>query len=100
MRERPDATNEEFARHCSQREDCSIGHATVNRVLHRMGLARKKSLRAVEGDSAAIEALRWKYELAMRQVAADAHVVVDETGCRTDMTRTHGRAPRGKRLTG
>ncbi|WP_147448838.1 hypothetical protein [Corallococcus terminator] len=68
----------------------------MNRVLHRMGLTRKISLHAVEGDSEAVEVLRWEYALAMRQVAADALVVVDETGCCTDMTRIHGRASDGR----
>jgi transposase len=36
----------------------------------------------------------------MQQVPPEKLVVVDETGCRTDMTRTHGRAPVGERLTG
>ena len=36
----------------------------------------------------------------MRQVAPDKLVVVDELGSGTDMTRTHGRAPAGERLTG
>jgi hypothetical protein len=36
----------------------------------------------------------------MQQVEPDTLVVVDETGSRTDMTRTHGRAPVGERLTG
>ncbi|MHA7635041.1 transposase [Corallococcus sp. M7] len=36
----------------------------------------------------------------MERVASDILVVVDETGCRTDMTRLHGRAPRSDRLTG
>ncbi len=36
----------------------------------------------------------------MLGVAPEKLVVVDETGCRLDMTRTHGRAPLGERLTG
>ncbi|MBZ4336760.1 IS630 family transposase [Corallococcus interemptor] len=54
----------------------------------------------MESDSPAVEALRWQYAWALRRVPAEALVVVDETGCRTDMTRTHGRAPRGERLRG
>ncbi|MBZ4336759.1 helix-turn-helix domain-containing protein [Corallococcus coralloides] len=41
--ERPDATDEELARLYTQHAQCAVGHATVNRVLHRMGLTRKKS---------------------------------------------------------
>ncbi|NOK23938.1 helix-turn-helix domain-containing protein [Corallococcus carmarthensis] len=41
VNEHPDATDEELARQYSQRAEDSISHATVNRVLHRMGLTRK-----------------------------------------------------------
>ncbi|WIG93524.1 IS630 family transposase [Myxococcus sp. SDU36] len=44
--------------------------------------------------------MRWAYALGMQQVAPEKLVVVDEMGSRTDMTRTHGRAPEGVRLTG
>ncbi|NOJ81917.1 transposase [Myxococcus xanthus] len=40
------------------------------------------------------------YAIGMRQMAPDNLVVVDEMGSHTDMTRTHGRAPVGERLTG
>ncbi|RKG89460.1 transposase [Corallococcus sp. CA049B] len=43
VRERPDATDEELARLYAQHAQYTVGHATVNRVLHRMGLTRKKS---------------------------------------------------------
>ncbi|MFY2560001.1 transposase [Corallococcus terminator] len=36
----------------------------------------------------------------MQRVDPDKLVVVNETGSRTDRTRTHGRAPAGERLTG
>lgn len=66
-----------------------------------MGLTRKKeSLHALERDSETVETLRWTYALSMRDLTPDKLVVVDESGCRTDMTRTHGRAPIGERLTG
>jgi transposase len=41
--ERPDATDEELARLYAQRAGRTLGHATVNRALQRLGLTRKKS---------------------------------------------------------
>ena len=59
---------------------------------------QKKSLRAAEQDRPDVKARRdaWHGDLA----GADPHAIVflDESGARTDMTRTRGRAARGERV--
>jgi len=45
-----------------------------------------------------VKALREAYLAEVAAVAAERLVVVDESGCTTSMTRTRGRAPRGRRV--
>lgn len=45
-----------------------------------------------------MKALREAYLAEVAAVAAERLVVVDESGCTTSMTRTRGRAPRGRRV--
>jgi transposase len=40
--ERPDATDEEYAELLCDRTGLAVGHATINRALHRLDLTRKK----------------------------------------------------------
>ncbi len=60
---------------------------------HRLA-TKKKSLTALERD----EGLRCTYRLRILQHAAEAFVVVDETGYNLDMTPRYGRAPAGVRV--
>ncbi len=60
---------------------------------HRLA-AQKKSLSALERD----EGVRCAYRLRQLQHAADAFVVVDESGYNLDMTPRYARAPAGMRV--
>jgi transposase len=66
----------------------------VPHACHDWLAAKKKSLTAVERD----EGLRCAYRLQLLQHAAEAFVVVDESGYNLDMTPRYGRAPAGVRV--
>lgn len=96
VRERPDATLAEL------REQLGIvcGLTTIHRALKRHGITRKKkSSHADERDSPEVQAQRAAFEEEMAEVDPAHLVFVDETGATTAMTRTHGRAPAGERVT-
>lgn len=60
--------------------------------------ALKKSLRASEQDRADVARRRRQWKQRQDQVSATRLVFIDETGAKTNMTRTHGRCARGQRL--
>jgi hypothetical protein len=72
--------------------------STIHLTLRRMGLTRKKTLRAAEQDrpDRAQERRRWR--VWQRFMDASRFVFLDETGTATNMTRRYGRSPRGQRV--
>jgi transposase len=60
--------------------------------------ASKKSLRASEQDRADIARRRRQWQERQGEVSASRLIFIDETWARTNMTRTHGRCPKGQRL--
>lgn len=61
---------------------------------------QKKTLRAAEQDRPEIAAERARYREQIAAISVDRLVFVDESGITTKMTRTHARAPRGRRAYG
>jgi transposase len=62
------------------------------------GSPSKKSLHAAEQHRPDVAAKRERWRRHQHRIAASRLVFVDETWAKTNMTRTHGRAPRGQRL--
>src|SRR5271170_4086513 len=62
--------------------------------------ALKKSLRASEQDRADVARRREQWKQHQDKVAAGRLIFIDETWAKTNMTRLHGRCPKGKRLIG
>ena len=62
--------------------------------------ARKKTLRADEREREDVREERAGYAERMRGLDPHRLVFVDEAGAATDLTRTHARAPRGRRAYG
>jgi transposase len=60
--------------------------------------ALKKSLRASEQDRADVARRRRLWKKYQAKVAARRLIFIDETWAKTNMTRTHGRCAKGKRL--
>jgi transposase len=62
------------------------------------GLASKKSLHASEQDRPDVARRRAQWKKYQGRLDPRRLVFIDETWAKTNMTRTYGRAPRGKRL--
>jgi transposase len=93
--EYPDATPAEH----QDRLKLPASRVTVWRALRRLGLTRKKkSLRAAEQDRPDVAQARQQWPRKLAGVGPDDPVFLDETGANTAMQRTHGYAPRGKRV--
>jgi transposase len=96
VRQHPDATLAELR----QQLGVTCGLTTIHRALQRHGITRKKkSNHANQRDSPEVQAERAAFEAKMAEVDPAHLVFVDETGATTSMTRTHGRAPAGERVT-
>lgn len=96
VRQHPDATLAELR----QQLGVVCGLTTIHRALQRHGITRKKKTsHADERDSPEVQAQRAAFEAKMAEIDPDHLVFVDETGATTSMTRTHGRAPMGERVT-
>jgi transposase len=74
---------------------------TIWNTLHRLGLTYKeKTLHAEERKRPDVRAKRYRFRKKVREIDPKRLVFVDETGITTDMTPTHGWAPRGERAIG
>jgi transposase len=97
VREQPDATLQELA----ARVGVPCGRMAIFRTLRQLKITRKKkSLHASERDSRRVRRKRRAFREAVDRLDPRRLVFVDETGAHTAMTRTYGRAPRGRRVKG
>ena len=98
IRKKPDATLEELRRGLGV--DCST--MAIVRALQKLKITRKKKvLHAQERDTPEGQQKRRDFLAAIAGIdPRDRLVFVDESGAKTSMTRTHGRAPVGERVHG
>jgi transposase len=95
VREQPDATLAELRDRLGV--PCSL--MTIARALQRHRITRKKKTRrAQERDTPAVQAQRQAFEQRLAAAGAEHLVYVDEMGVTTDLTRDYGRAPAGQRV--
>jgi transposase len=95
IRTQPDATLKE----CRQRLGLSCSLMTISRALSKLGLPRKKKVpHAQEQDRPEVQEQRREFCKQLAGVDPERLVFVDECGANTAMTRTHGRAPVGERV--
>ncbi len=93
--ERPDATPEEHR----ERLRLPASRVTVWRAMRRLGLTRKKkSTHASERDRPDVAKARRRWPEKLAGVDPKDLVFLDETGANTAMQRTHGYAPKGRRV--
>ena len=93
--ERPDATAAEHR----ERLKLPASRVTVWRSMCRLGLTRKKkSTHASEQDRPDVAEARRQWPGKMAGVDPKDLVFLDETGANTAMQRTHGYAPKGRRV--
>lgn len=88
-----DATLGELREHLEARAHVRVSDATTSRALSKLGLTRKKSIRAAERNN-------YKRGLFRRRACSLSprrFVFVDESAVNTTMTRRYGRVPRGER---
>ncbi len=73
-------------------------YGAVWRFFKHEGITFKKSLYASEQDRADIARRRTRWKMHQGRLDPRRLVFIDETWAKTNMTRRHGRAPRGTRL--
>lgn len=95
IRQQRDATLEE----CRQRLGASCSLMAISRALSKLGLPREKKVpRAQEQDRPEVQERRREFCDELAGVDPRRLVFIDECGANTAMTRTHGRAPVGQRV--
>jgi len=93
--ERPDATAAEHR----ERLELPASRVTVWRAMRRLGLTRKKkSIHASERDRPDVAEARRLWPAKVAGIDPKDWVFLDETGANTAMQRTHGYAPKGRRV--
>ena len=98
LAETPDITIEEL-RHLLAGRGLDFGYGTIQRFLVRHKMTRKKKTgRASEQDRADVLERRQAWRDSQAALEPARLVFIDETWAKTNMARTHGRAPRGERL--
>ena len=96
--ETPDITIEELC-HLLAGRGLDFGYGTIQRFLVRHKMTRKKKTgHASEQDRADVLERRQAWRDSQADLDPARLVFIDETWAKTNMTRTHGRAPRGLRL--
>jgi transposase len=98
LAETPDITIEEL-RHLLGGRGLDFGYGTIQRFLVRHGMTRKKKTgHASEQDRPDVLERRRAWREGQAALDPARLVFIDETWAKTNMARTHGRAPRGQRL--
>jgi transposase len=76
----------------------SVGIGTVHRLLARHGITRKKIGHAIEQDQPDVLRQRQRWFDDQLDLDPERLVFISKTSTATNMTRSHGRCPRGERL--
>jgi len=75
-----------------------VSYGALWSFVAREGLSFKKSLHASEQDRPDVARRRERWKRHQRLLDPRRLIFIDETWAKTNMTRTHGRSPRGRRL--
>jgi len=75
-----------------------VSHFAVWHFFEHEGISFKKSLYASEQDRPDVARRRAQWKKYQGRLDPARLVFIDETWAKTNMTRTHGRSPRGERL--
>lgn len=93
-----DASEQELAHLLLERHQIELHPSVVGYHLRQMGLTFKKTYRAREQDQERVKTLTEQFWHQLKDVPLHRRVFVDECGCQHNMSRTHGRSPRGQRV--
>lgn len=94
----PDLTIRALRAELEAERGLRVGYGAVWRWLAREGFSFKKSLHAAEQHRPDVARKRERWRCHQGRIDPTRLVFVDETWAKTNMTRTHGHAPRGQRL--
>jgi transposase len=94
---KPDLTLRELVAELQERS-IAASYGSVWRLLNDEGVSFKKSLHASEQDRLDVARRRERWRRHQDKLDPARLVFIDETWAKTNMTRTHGRCARGKRL--
>ena len=97
--EKPDLTLEALRAELAER-GCKVSLWTVWKVCQVEKLTYKKSLLPSEQLRARVARRRERWRRLLPKLDPKRLVFLDETWAKTNLTRLHGRAPRGQRLHG
>ena len=94
---KPDATLRELVAELNDRA-IKASYGSVWRLLDDEGISFKKSLHASEQDRPDVARRRARWKIHQGRLDPSRLVFIDETWAKTNMTRSHGRCTRGRRL--
>jgi transposase len=97
LAEKPDLTLRAIGAELAAR-GVKVSHFAVWHFFVHEGITFKKSLHASEQDRPDVARRRAQWRKYQGRLDPSRLVFIDETWAKTNMTRSHGRAPRGKRL--
>ncbi|HEX2134372.1 MAG TPA: IS630 family transposase [Microvirga sp.] len=98
LAEQPDITLEALGRRLAAERRVKADSSRLSRFFRREGITLKKTLVARERDRPDISRRRTQWRTYQGRLDPARLVFIDETWAKTNMTRRHGRAPRGARL--
>jgi transposase len=97
LAEQPDVTLRALLAELAER-GIKVSYYAVWHFFEHEGICFKKSLYASEQDRPDVARRRTQWKKYQGRLDPARLVFIDETWAKTNMTRTHGRAPRGERL--
>jgi len=97
LAEKPDITLRALVAELGER-GIVVSYYAVWHFFEHEGISFKKSLRASEQDRPDVARRRSQWRKYQGRIDPARLVFIDETWAKTNMTRRHGRAPRGERL--
>jgi hypothetical protein len=95
-----DATLDELKDLLYAQTNVSIGRSTLDRMLTKLEITRKKALHPTEKGSERVQTLRFEYWQLIQSVLLKDLVFLDESGIHLGMTRSHARSRKGERARG
>ncbi len=100
VEEHNDATLDELRQLLAEETGVSIGRSTLDRMLKKLKITRKKTLHADEKESEAVQVKRVQFWNLVQGILAKNLIFIDESGINLALTRSHARSPQGKRAHG
>jgi transposase len=95
-----DATLEELRHQLAQKTGILIGRSTVDRMLKRLNITRKKTLHATEKGTERVQNQRLDFWTQVQNILAKNLIFIDESGVNLALVRLFARSNKGQRAYG